>query len=304
MFREPRSYRLSPPSDLMAKLLITNHTPSEEGGVFLLDTLANGRSGELRRVSEVPARGITRGPDGLYFVENYGGIYRLDPKDWSTTKMGECGLTWCHDLKYFGGEFVVVASKGNRVAKLDGQFQVKDEIRIVDDPNDVCHANCLEEVKGQMLLSIFTLAPGTREQKRGSHTWRHEGKIVRLDWDRNGFDVVYEPLSQPHSLVWRDEQVYLCESFTSKLCRIDLNRKQREELGSLEGFVRGLAFAGETNFVGISHKRAKKSQPILRLIEKWRSWCGVVEVDARTWKPIRRFKMKGTQVYDLLLIEP
>jgi len=283
----------------MARLLVTNHTPGRHGGVFLLET----GSGQIRRLSEVPARGVTRGPDGLYFVENYGAVYRMHPESWEVTRVGDTGLTWCHDFKYYHGEFVVVASKGNRVVKLDEQFRPKDEIQIVKDPQDVCHANCLEMVNGQMLLSIFTLAPGNREQKRGSHTWRHEGKILRLDWDRHDFEIVYEPLSQPHSLVWEQDRLFLCESFTSRVCTLDLARKQREELCSLNGFVRGLALGTKSHFVGISHKRAKARNPILRLIEKWQSWCGVVEVDAKSWTPKQRFKMSGHQVYDLLLLE-
>lgn len=283
----------------MPRLLISNHTPTKEGGVYLLDT----DSSRLTKVCKTPARGLTRGPDGYYFVEDEGVIHHLDPESWKVTRRAETGFRWCHDLRYFDGEYVLVASRGNRVARLGSDLQVREVIQIIEDENDVCHANCVEQVNGGTLLCVFTLLPGKRADKRGTDSWRRDGKVLRVNWETKSYDVLYEPLSQPHSLVWREGTLFLCESYTSEVAALDLEDRTKKTLCRLHGFVRGLAFARDTAYVGISHHRVKGKTPWARLRHWLTSWNGVVEVDTTTWTVKRKVRVPGTQVYDVLLLE-
>lgn len=280
----------------MPRLLISNHTPTEQGGVYLLET-GNGR---LTRVCKQPARGLTRGPDAFYFVEIDGRIFRLDPDGWTVRQVAETGLRGCHDLKWLNGEFYLVASIGNRVARLNSDFQVRDVLQVIEDESDVCHANCLEWVNGEMLLSVFTLSPGRREEKRKSRRWRREGKVLRLDWERKGYEILFEPLSQPHSLTWHQSRLFCCESFNSDI--VILENGDRQPMGRLFGFVRGLDFGEGTAYVGISHHRVRGKTFLGRLLHRLRSWCGVVELDTRTWKVRRRFRIPGRELYDVLVL--
>ncbi|MFN3650813.1 MAG: DUF4915 domain-containing protein [Armatimonadota bacterium] len=281
----------------MPSLLTTSHTPAH-GGVFLLNT----ETAETRKILDVPCRGITRGPDGYYTVENFGVVHYLDPKTWQPVRRAETGYAWCHDLKWFGGYFYLVASKGNWVVRLDSDFRELDRMQIVESDDDVCHANCIEEMDGELILSIFTLVPGKREEKNGSHPWRHDGKVLRLDWQRRGYEVLHEPLSQPHSLNWRDGQIYCCESYTSKLSVIPGGGQRHRTLRKLNGFVRGLTFDGDRAFVGVTRRRLEHYHPMVRWWARLTRWCGVLEMDANTWKPLRRYPLPSRQVYDLTVV--
>lgn len=281
----------------MARLLITSHTKGK-GGIFLLDS----GSGRLERIHDQPTHGLTRGPDGFYFVENYGNIFHLETETWKVTHRAATGYDGCHDLRYLRDHFYLVASQGNWVARFDPHLRPVDTFQVVEDANDVCHANCLIEAEGRLLLSIFTLAPGPREEKRLTPVWRHEGKILGLDWEAKRFEVLHEPLSQPHSLVWRDGALYCCESFTSRVTAVSLAGGKARTLRRLHGFVRGLAFAGGSAFVGISYLK-NYLRPVERLLQRFRLKCGVIELDPRTWRPRREFPVPASQVYEILALE-
>ncbi len=288
----------------MALLLVSNHTPSRHGGLFLLDT----HETSWRRLLNVPIRGVTQGPDAFYCIENGGVIHRVAPGDWRAEIVAKTGLSLCHDLKWIDGRFYAVASHGNLVARLSPTFEVEATLRIVNEPKDICHPNCVAMINGEMMLAIFTLAPGSRESKRstreGSEFWRHDGKVLKLNWAAGGYEVALQPFSQPHTLTWHGGEFYLCESFKSRILRVDTADGTRQEVCRLTGYVRGLAFDGDRAYVGISHRRGGHGgSPIRRWVSHRLSWCGVWEVSLPDWRPLRRLRCRGTQVYDLLLVE-
>lgn len=283
----------------MARLLVTNCTQDPAtGGVYLLDT----RSGETRRVHDHPTRGMAITPDGIYAVGNKGAVYHLDPKTWKSRLKVDLKLDGSHDLRWINGGFYLVASQGNQVVRLDPDLRPVDRMQIVEDEGDVCHANCLLEVNGQLLLTIFTLSPGRREEKRHSQEWRTNGKVLRLDFPNKRYDIAYEPLSQPHSMVWQDNLLYLCESFSSEVSAVDLKARTKKTFKKEHGFVRGLVFAEGNAYIGISRVRTKipLSQRIAGL---FRMRCGVIEMDPKTWKPRRSFRMPGSETYELLTLD-
>ncbi|MFN3652276.1 MAG: DUF4915 domain-containing protein [Armatimonadota bacterium] len=282
----------------MPRLLVTNHSTTGDGGIYLLDT----GSGALRRLYDQPTHGITRGPDGFYFVEHHGDVSRLEPGTWKVEKRAETRFDGCHDLRRVADGYFLVASRGNRVVRLNDDLTVRDVMQIVPSEADVCHPNCLIEANGELLLCVFTLTPGPRNKKNRSEAWQRAGKILRLDWERKTFDVKYEPLSQPHSLLWHEGRLYWCESFSSEVSVLPPGGFVKQTLCRLHGFVRGLQFHGGSAFVGISENKIKP--PLFsRLFSRYRVPCGVVELDAATWKPRRSFQIPGKQVYELLLLD-
>ena len=126
--------------------------------------------------------------------------------------------------------------------------------------------------------------------------------MLELDWEARSFRILHEPLCQPHSLVWREGGLYCCESFTSAVSVVDPTSGSRRTLRRLHGFVRGLDFAGDSAFVGISRTR-KKMPWWQRMVEKLRHWCGVIELDPNTWRVKRRFRVPGAEVYEILAID-
>jgi hypothetical protein len=176
-------------------------------------------------------------------------------------------------------------------------------MQIVPNDDDVCHVNCIEEVNGQLLVTVFTLSPGVRKEKNRSEPWRTEGKILRLDWPAKSWEILYEPLRQPHSLVWQDGQLYMCESHASEFGMVSLERKSKRTLRRLYGFVRGIAFVDGSVFVGISD-RQRRGPFLETLLSRFRMPCGVVELDAKTWVRRRSFPIPGRQVYEMLVLDP
>lgn len=281
----------------MPRILVTNCSKAG-GGAFVLDT----ETGRVEQIHPRSTRGITNGPDGIYFVENHGDVYRLDPESLQATQVARTGLDGCHDLRWIDDHFYLVACTGNLVQRLDRNLQPVDSLQIVPDEADVCHANCLIRLDGRLLLTIFTLSPGRREEKNTSRAWTSEGKVLALDWERKGFEVLHEPLGQPHSLVWHEERLYCCESATSQVTLLDLSRKSRRGLRRLHGFVRGLAFHDGIAYVGISRRR-KHMTVIQKLLWSRRLSCGVIALDSRTWKPLGEWAIPGTEVYDLVILD-
>jgi hypothetical protein len=282
----------------MARILITNHTRAKDTGIYVLDTKTAG----LTRLYDRPANGVTRSPQGIFFVEPEGDVYHVDPDRGEVKKRAETGFRWCHDLRWIRDSFYLVSSKTNRIVRLDPDFKPVDSMQVVEQDDDVCHANCIVEVNGEMLLTIFTLSPGTRKQKNRSEPWRREGKILRLDWERKKFDILFEPLAQPHSLVWRDGQLFCCESHTSELAVVSLEKKTKRTLRRMYGFVRGIAFAEGSVYVGLSERRHRG--PFLEgLLSRFRMTCGVMELDAKTWAHKRSIPVPGRQVYELMNLD-
>jgi len=281
------------------RLLVTTCTPPKEG-VYLLDTA----TGAVQRVHHRPTRGITRGPDGYYFVEHRGGIFHLDLESGVVTPRLDTGQTGCHDLRWIRGEFYLVASYGNRVTRYDAGLRRIDELQLVPDEGDVCHPNCLIDRNGELLLSIFTLSPGRREEKNNSEAWRTEGKILRLDWPARRFEVLYEPLSQPHSLLPCGDRILCCESHHSTLVEVDLDARRKRTVKRLHGFVRGLAIGPDALYVGISREKRKTRRSWWeRLQERFQLPCGLLELDPETFRVRARYPIPGAEVYDLLILD-
>lgn len=286
----------------MARLLLTNHTKdkdSSDGGIYLLDT----GSGAVRQICREPMRGVTRGPGGYFFVTTGGEIYGADAACEQVRRLASTGFEACHDLRWNGDCFELVASRGNRVIRLDESFREIDRMQIIEDEEDVCHANCVAHKDGFTYLSIFTLAPGPQRVKRLTNRWRRDGKVLRLDWSSRSWEVVYEPLAQPHSLLFHNGRLHICESFASTVTVLSPDMSSAQTACRLTNFVRGIAFQGDRVYVGVSHRRRPHPHLLTRLTERVRRWCGVVELDARTWRPVRRYAIPGRQVYEMLLLE-
>src|SRR5205814_8000346 len=115
-----------------------------------------------------------------------------------------------------------------------------------------CQFNCLVNDGYRWYCSVFNLRPGDRKEKRDTPAWHSEGKILRFDYPSRSFEILYEPLGQPHSLVPHRGSLYLVESALSRVTVLDLERRTTRVLGSYNGFVRGLCFGPGEALVGAS----------------------------------------------------
>jgi hypothetical protein len=278
----------------MPRLLVSSPNGTQ-GGVYLLDTATR----DVRRLHAGPTRGLTRGPDGFYAIEDRGAVHRFDFEAYGGSAVTETGLRGCHDLRWIDGYFYAVASHGNRVARFDDRMRRVDELQIVADEADVCHANSLVATPDGLCLSVFTLTPGPRASKRTTRAWREDGKILRLDWERRAFQPAFEPLAQPHSLVLREGRVHVCESLRSEIVDLSLQDGVKRTLCRLDGFVRGLAFTAHRAYAGVSGFRDAGTSDR----DAAPSWSGVVELETDGWSVTGRSPMPVDEVYDILVAE-
>jgi hypothetical protein len=295
----------------MARYLVTS-SARKVGGLFLLDSA----TGATRKLLEGSYRGLTRGPDGGYYVVSgsrsqqapHAAIYRVDPGSGESELLAEHAIGDSHDLRWIDGHFYLVASLGNQIVRLDERCRMIDRMQIVEDDRDVCHVNCLSRMDGELYCSIFTLSPGERKDKRLTGAWHTEGKVLKLDYGAREFEIAYEPLGQPHSLVPGDGALYLVESFHSRVTRVDLARRQANVLRAYTGFVRGLEFGPGEALLGVSlldrkdRRILKPLSPVGRLLERVQRFAGVLVVDPKTWRVRRRIPLPGTEVYEILCL--
>ena len=117
------------------------------------------------------------------------------------------------------------------------------------EPTDVCHLNGLavrdQQVRYVTALGQTNQAAGWRENKR-------DGGIL-IDVIAN--EIIAEGLSMPHSPRWYRDRLWLLESGTGSFGFIDSKSGKYESIVQLDGFTRGVSFAGPLAFVGLSQVR-------------------------------------------------
>jgi uncharacterized protein (TIGR03032 family) len=137
-------------------------------------------------------------------------------------------------------------------------------------PEDRCHLNGLAVRDGQVryvtLLGRSDAPGGWRERKADG------GELI----DLRGEQVICSGLSMPHSPRWYRNQLWVLESGTGGLCRVDPHSGARETVVELPGFTRGLDFHGPLAFVGLSQVRESAVFAKLPLTERLSERiCGV-----------------------------
>lgn len=147
-------------------------------------------------------------------------------------------------------------------------------------PDDRCHLNGLcvvgDRVKYVTALGQTDTAGGWRANKR-------DGGIL-IDVDRQ--EIIARGLSMPHSPRWYRDRLWLLNSGTGGFGWIDLASGRFVPVAELPGFTRGLSFAGQFAFVGLSQVRETAEFGGIPIAERPESEriCGVSVVDINTGK--------------------
>ncbi len=94
--------------------------------------------------------------------------------------------------------------------------------------------------------------------------WRakkaHGGVLI----DVPSGEVVARGLSMPHSPRWHAGRLWVCESGAGTLGVVDPSTRRYEPIAAVPGFTRGLDFAGNLAFVGLSQVRETRSSAASR----------------------------------------
>jgi len=170
-------------------------------------------------------------------------------------------------------------------------------------PEDRCHLNGLGLENGKVrvvsLCSRTDIVDG----------WRHHRADGGVVMDIADNRVLAEGLSMPHSPRLHGGQLWVLNSGSGHLLRIDRATGAREEVVFCPGFLRGLSFAGHFAMMTLSLPKTGRLQG-LELganleARKAEPWCGLVIVDLRHGGIVEwvRFGPEVPQLFDCAFLE-
>lgn len=116
---------------------------------------------------------------------------------------------------------------------------------------------------------------------------------------------VLEGLCMPHSPRIYNGQLWFLESGKGELCRFDPVSRTAHSVAQLDGFTRGLAFAGPYAFVGLSQVRESNVFGGIPQVERVpERKCGVWVVDIRNGQTAAFLRFEGSvqEIFDVQML--
>jgi uncharacterized protein (TIGR03032 family) len=202
------------------------------------------------------------------------------------------GNVLIHEMAYgAGGQLWFVNTRFSCLATLDPEASFTPRWRppfVTElEPSDRCHLNGLAMVNGK---PKYVTALGETNEMAGWRANKAKGGIL-MDVDSG--EVLCRGLSMPHSPRWHGGRLWVCESGSGTLGTIDQNTGRYEAVAAVPGFTRGLDFAGDLAFVGLSQVRESavfSGIPITERLAPKQRTCGVCVVDLRRGEVIGLLK--------------
>jgi uncharacterized protein (TIGR03032 family) len=169
------------------------------------------------------------------------------------------------------------------------------------EPTDRCHLNGLAMVDGR---PRFVTALGETDEPAG---WRGNKARGGVLIDVASGEVITRGLSMPHSPRWHGGRLWVCESGAGTLGAIDMKTGAYEPIAEVAGFTRGLDFAGNFAFVGLSQVRESaifSGIPITERLAENERTCGVCAVDLTTGQVVAllRFETAVQEVFAVTVL--
>lgn len=170
-------------------------------------------------------------------------------------------------------------------------------------PEDRCHMNGLAMQDG---TPAYVSAVSRSDTIDGWRDRRKDGGVIV---DVASGDIVTTGLSMPHSPRLHRGQLYVLNSGTGELLRIDRETGEQTAICFCPGFVRGLGFCGDFALIGLSRPRYARFEG-LALDDKLRAadsepWTGLQIVDLTSGTVAAWFRIDGpavTEVYDAAFV--
>ncbi|MEM7267716.1 MAG: TIGR03032 family protein [Pseudomonadota bacterium] len=200
------------------------------------------------------------------------------------------------------GEPIFVVTKYNCLARLSPTHNFKP----VWKPNfiskivaeDRCHLNGLAMEDGE---PAFVTAVSRSDTIDGWRDRRADGGVI-IDVKTN--EIVTDGLSMPHSPQVYQGQLYVLNSGTGELIKVDRKNGDKEVVCFCPGFTRGLAFHNGFAIIGLSRPRYKRFEG-LELDQKLKDadsepWTGIQIINLRDGSVAEWFRIDGAimEVYD------
>ena len=203
------------------------------------------------------------------------------------------------------GELWVVNTRFSCLCTLDGSasFAPKWRPPFVSElePTDRCHLNGLGMVDGR---PRYVTALGETDEPMG---WRANKAGGGILMDVASGEVITRGLSMPHSPRWYAGRLWVCESGAGTFGFIDPNTRKYEPIAEVPGFTRGVDFAGNLAFVGLSQVRESavfSGIPITERLTDEQRTCGVCAIDLTTGQVVAllRFETAVQEVFAVTVL--
>jgi uncharacterized protein (TIGR03032 family) len=204
-----------------------------------------------------------------------------------------------------GSELWVVNTRFSCLCTLDGSASFAPRWRppfvSALEPTDRCHLNGLGMEDGR---PRYVTALGETDAPAGWRANKAKGGILM---DVASGEVITRGLSMPHSPRWYGGRLWVCESGAGTVGFIDANTHKYEPIAEVAGFTRGLDFAADLAFVGLSQVRESavfSGIPITERLTETERTCGVCVIDLTTGQVIAllRFETAVQEVFAVTVL--
>jgi uncharacterized protein (TIGR03032 family) len=150
----------------------------------------------------------------------------------------------------------------------------------------------------------YVTALGETDTPAGWRANKARGGVL-IDVDSG--EVITRGLSMPHSPRWYGGRLWVCESGAGTLGFVDLNSGKYEPIAAVPGFTRGVDFAGNLAFVGLSQVRESAVFSGIAITERLTAeerTCGVCVIDLRSGQVIGllRFETAVQEVFAVTVL--
>jgi uncharacterized protein (TIGR03032 family) len=169
------------------------------------------------------------------------------------------------------------------------------------EPTDRCHLNGLG-IKGGRPRYVTAL--GETNEPVGWRANKANGGVLI---DVASGEVITRGLSMPHSPRWYAGRIWVCESGAGTFGVIDPDTLKYEPVAEVPGFTRGVDFAGNLAFVGLSQVRESavfSGIPITERLAEDERTCGVCAIALTSGKVIAllRFETAVQEVFAVTVL--
>jgi len=208
-----------------------------------------------------------------------------------------------HEMAWCGDELWIVNTLFSCLVTLDDEFSFVPRWRpsFISElaAGDRCHLNGLAVEAGR---PKYVTAMAESDQAAG---WRETKATSGCLIDVASREVVARGLAMPHSPRVRGGRVWVLNSGHGTLEVVDPQNGRRDVVAPMPGYARGLAFAGDYAFVGLSRIRETSvfsGIPIAEHREQLK--CAVVVVDLRTAQSVAflEFESGVEEIFDVQVV--
>ena len=170
------------------------------------------------------------------------------------------------------------------------------------EPTDRCHLNGLAMVNGK---PRYVTALGETDTAAG---WRENKATGGVLFDIEKGEVITRGLSMPHSPRWYGGRLWLCESGTGTFGYVDHTTTGKyHPIAEAPGFTRGVDFAGNFAFIGLSQVRESavfSGIPITQRLNENERTCGVTVVNLQSGQVVAllRFDTAVREIFAVTML--